>query len=244
MKKVFTATALLLFFYNAHTSIGQDISSIEGAWEMNMPDNVEKGKRVVMTIEKPYVFVTTFDVKNKIFYAAQGGLLQETEGGMLYTVEFNTEADYIGTVYGILTELNGDQLNTSFIANGQTEKASYTRIDDGKSDLAGAWRITDRMRDGEMQAMRLGTRKTIKMITGTRFQWAAFDPTTRRFSGTGGGTVTFENGKYTEHIEFFSKNADRVGAVLTFNYVVNEDKWTHSGKSSSGNPIKEIWTKQ
>ncbi|MBO6761639.1 MAG: membrane or secreted protein, partial [Roseivirga sp.] len=118
------------------------------------------------------------------------------------------------------------------------------RIDDGNSDLAGAWRITDRMRNGEMQAMQLGARKTIKMITGSRFQWAAFNPETKQFSGTGGGKVTLKDGKYSEHIEFFSRNPDRVGADLTFNYEVNGDKWTHSGLSSSGDPIKEIWTRQ
>lgn len=100
------------------------------------------------------------------------------------------------------------------------------------------------MREGEMQAMRQGPRKTIKMITGTRFQWAAFNPDTKQFSGTGGGTAEMKDGKYIEHIEFFSRNADRIGATLSFDYKVDGDKWGHSGKSSAGNPIREIWTRQ
>ena len=95
-----------------------------------------------------------------------------------------------------------------------------------------------------MSAMTLGARKTIKMISGTRFQWAAFNSETKQFSGTGGGTVILENGKYNEHIEFFSRNPDRVGADLSFDFKVDGNKWDHSGKSSTGSPIREIWTKQ
>jgi hypothetical protein len=35
---------------------------------------------------------------------------------------------------------------------------------------------------------RTGTRKTIKILSGRRFQWAAIDPGQKQFSGTGGGT--------------------------------------------------------
>lgn len=239
--------ALLSFivFLNIPNSYSPNLTNeLEGAWEMNMPEGADQGMRTVMTIEGPYVFVTSFDLEQKIFYGSQGGMIEVKGNKAFYTVEFNTMFDDIGTLYDITLQFNEDKLTTSFQVNGQIESASYTRIDNGKSDLAGSWRITDRMRDGQMQTMRLGSRKTIKMITGTRFQWVAFDPESKRFSGTGGGTITLENGKYTEHIEFFSRNADRVGAKLTFDYAVDGDKWTHSGKSSSGNPIKEIWTKQ
>ena len=33
-------------------------------------------------------------------------------------------------------------------------------------------------------------------------------------------------------------------AQLTFDYKVDGIKWDHSGFSSSGNPIREIWTRQ
>jgi len=89
-----------------------------------------------------------------------------------------------------------------------------------------------------------GPRKTLKILSGTRFQWAAINPETKQFSGTGGGTYTFENGKYTENIEFFSRDNSRVGASLTFDGEVSGDKWKHSGNSSTGNPIAEIWTRE
>ena len=236
---------VLLTLFDSNRGNGDKISALEGAWEMEMPLGGSEGVRTIMTIQSPYVFITTFDVEERKFYGSQGGMIDILGNFVLYTVEFNTsEPDEIGTQYEITIEIKGNKLMSSFTEERNDQTAIYSRIDSGNSDLAGSWRITDRMRDGRMQAMRLGSRKTIKMITGSRFQWAAFDPESKRFSGTGGGSITLENGKYSEHIEFFSRNADRVGATLTFDYEVEGDKWMHSGKSSSGNPIKEIWTKQ
>lgn len=243
-----TTVVLLMVFFALFTSDGgahYKISALEGAWEMEMPPSESDGVRTVMTIQSPYVFITTFDVEERKFYSSQGGMIEILGNFVLYTVEFNTsEPDEIGTQYEITTEIKGNKLMSTLSEKGDDQTVTYTRIDSGNSDLAGAWRITDRMRDGQMQAMRLGSRKTIKMITGSRFQWAAYDPDSKRFSGTGGGTIKIDNGKYAEHIEFFSRNADRVGATLTFDYEVDGDRWIHSGKSSSGNSIKEIWTKQ
>jgi len=229
-----------------HDRVGKvNLNALEGAWEMEIEGGQSQNMRTVMTLQAPYVFISMFNVETKEFYGSQGGMVELLGNTVKYRVEFHTtDANEIGKEYEIIADLKRNKMTTTVEIDGIKESAVYKRIDDGNSDLAGSWRITDRMRDGEMQAMRLGSRKTIKMITGTRFQWVAFDPESKRFSGTGGGTVTIENGKYTEHIEFFSRNADRVGASLTFDYVVDGDKWTHSGFSSSGNPIKEIWTRQ
>src|SRR5699024_10178010 len=108
----------------------------------------------------------------------------------------------------------------------------------------GDWRITGRMQDGKVQAIhQSGTRKTVKILSGTRFQWAAIDPGTKEFFGTGGGTYTFRNGKYTENIEFFSRDSSRVGASLTFDGKIESDGWHHSGLSSRGDKIYEVWNK-
>ena len=60
--------------------------------------------------------------------------------------------------------------------------------------------------------------------------------------GTGGGRYTTENGTYTEHIEFFSRDKSRVGAALAFNYELKDEDWHHSGLSSRGEPIYEVWS--
>jgi len=94
-----------------------------------------------------------------------------------------------------------------------------------------------------MNTITPGERKTIKILTGTRFQWAAINTGTGDFFGTGGGTYTFENGVYTEYIEFFSRDSTRVGRTLSFRGYVNNNQWNHSGKSSKGDSVHEIWTK-
>ena len=84
---------------------------------------------------------------------------------------------------------------------------------------------------------------TVKILSGDRFQWAAFNYETKEFSGTGGGTYTAEDGTYTENIEFFSRDNERVGASLSFEYEREGDDWDHSGTSSKGDPLHEVWTK-
>ena len=131
----------------------------------------------------------------------------------------------------LLTDINGTQ-------------QSWARIDEGRDKLAGVWRITGRMVDGKINQMQRGDRKTLKLMSGTRFQWMAINPATKEFFGTGGGTYTFIDGKYTEHIEFFSRDSSRVGATLAFDGSVKDGVWNHSGKSSKGEPLNELWTKE
>ena len=184
--------------------------------------------------------------EGKSFVGSLGGSIEVMANRIQFKTEFNTFIpEEIGKSYQMIGKLKANMVTFTWeVSPGKQVEMVAQRVDDGVSDLAGSWRITDRMREGEMQAMRQGPRKTIKMITGTRFQWAAFNPDTKQFSGTGGGTAEMKDGKYIEHIEFFSRNADRVGATLSFDYKVDGDKWDHSGKSSAGSPIREIWTRQ
>ena len=89
-----------------------------------------------------------------------------------------------------------------------------------------------------------GARKTMKILSGTRFQWIAYNNETKEFFGTGGGTYTTTDGKYTETIEFFSRDNSRVGAKLEFNYALEDGQWRHSGKSSKGDPMDEVWSQR
>ena len=119
-----------------------------------------------------------------------------------------------------------------------------TRIDDGTpGELQGAWLMSGRVRDGKEQMRDTsGARKTMKLLSGTRFQWIAYNIETKEFSGTGGGTYTTVNGKYTENIEFFSRDDSRVGASLEFDFSLVDGTWNHRGFSSKGDAMHEIWS--
>ena len=54
----------------------------------------------------------------------------------------------------------------------------------------------------------------------------------------------FENGKYTERIQFFSRDPQRVGASLSFIAELKDGDWHHSGLSSKGDKIYEVWSRK
>ena len=76
------------------------------------------------------------------------------------------------------------------------------------------------------------------------FQWIPYHTATFDFSGTGGGSYSSNDGIYTENIEYFSRDNNRVGASLNFDYQIKENDWHHTGKNSKGEPLYEIWAKR
>ena len=180
-------------------------------------------------------------INNKLsqqFVGTAGGSWKYEDQRLVITFEFNTIVpDDVGKEVSIAIDVKADQLIST--EDGRV----WDRVDDGTPGaLSQAWLITGRERNGEMRKWTPGVRKTMKILSGTRFQWIAYNTETGEFFGTGGGTYTTENGKYTENIEFFSRNKDRVGASLQFDYELIDGQWHHRGKSSSGNPIFEIWS--
>jgi hypothetical protein len=123
--------------------------------------------------------------------------------------------------------------------------AAWTRTDDGAPGaLEGSWLMTGRKRDGEISTRRPGARRTMKILSGTRFQWIAYNVETKEFFGSGGGTYSTADGKYTESIEFFSRDDTRTGRSLEFQYDMVEGVWHHIGKSTAGEPMHEVWNRR
>ena len=99
-----------------------------------------------------------------------------------------------------------------------------------------------RYRNGNRQMRSIdGTRKTMKLLSGKRFQWIAYNTESKKFMGTGGGTYTTKNGVYSENIEFFSRDNSKSGIELEFEYEIIDNEWNHKGFSSKGDPLHEIW---
>ncbi len=164
----------------------------------------------------------------------------KTEGDQTkITVEFNSaDSNEVDKEIFYIFSIKKDQL----LVNNAGKEYVFTKIDDGKSPLAGVWKITGRKQYGNLVTIhQTGARKTLKIPTGSRFQWFAINPETKQFSGTGGGTYSFVDGRYTEHILFFSRDNSRVESQLTFDGKLQEGNWHHSGLSSKGDPIYEVW---
>ncbi len=215
----------------------EKVKSILGAWETGTPEY-----RSTMICSDKYFSIAVYDLKNKRFIGTYGGSYSLQGEGYSGKIEFHTlNPETVGTdVAGSLRMQNG---KLAIEEDGQVRQ--WEQVDDGTpGKLAGAWLITGRVRDGAMSKITPGARRTMKILSGTRFQWIAYNAQTGEFSGTGGGTYDTRDGKYTEHIEFFSRDNSRVGADLTFDFAIENEGWRHKGLSSKGDPIDEIWTKR
>jgi hypothetical protein len=171
------------------------------------------------------------------FKYTYGGSWEMTNDRITYTYEYHTQSSTkVGTEDAFQFDFNED----SMILGGQL----FRQLDEGTpGSLAGAWLFYNRIIEGQLGSPREADnpRKTMKILSGTRFQWIAYNTETKEFSGTGGGTYTTVDGKYTENIDFFSRDINRVGASLQFDFDLQDDEWHHSGLSSKGDPIHEIW---
>lgn len=241
MKKIllFCGFALLLIAFTSMVAFrpaSTNQASLRGAWQLqDAPDDH------VILFTDDYFSYTQYNKDARQFIVAYGGTYKTENDQIAARFEFHTgDKDQVGQALSYPFTLSGDVLTIN--ADGQN--TTWKQLDDGTAPLAGNWRITGRMQDGKVQAIhQTGSRKTVKILSGTRFQWAAINPGTKEFFGTGGGTYTFQNGKYTEHIEFFSRDSSRVGASLTFDGKIEKDGWHHSGLSSRGDKIYEVWNK-
>lgn len=209
---------------------------LTGAWQTKAGNEQQ-----VLLFQDGYVTLTSFDKEGRRFLQTRGGTYTVHPGKLEIRIEFDTkDKEKVGSAETYAYTLKGGQLSTDVSG----KETAWQRMDDGKEGLSGLWEITARKGENGLTPIhRTGTRKTIKILSGTRFQWAAIDPGTKQFMGTGGGTYSFKDGKYTENIEFFSRDSSRVGSSLSFDGKLEAGDWHHSGLSSRGEPIYEVWSR-
>ena len=202
--------------------------SFTGSW---------KSENGVIIFSGDYFSYAEYNADLKTFEGTYGGKWSFENGSLAQFFEFNTfETAMVGQEVNKKLKYDKDRI---FI-----EEIEFSRIDNGQpGELEGAWLFSGRKREGEVQTR--GTdqpRKTMKILSGTRFQWIAYNVETGEFSGPGGGSYITKNGQYTEHIDFFSRDHSRVGASLTFDYELIDGVWNHSGLNSRGEPLYEFWS--
>ncbi|MAT90583.1 MAG: membrane or secreted protein [Flavobacteriaceae bacterium] len=229
----------LLFIFSVFLSMSLSAQGIQGAWETTSTSKEGERLKHVVIFADGFQAVSTYHAESGAFVNTQGGTWELSGNMMTETVEFDTkDPDAVGIKKSFQIKISEDE-----IVIPETNQ-TWTRIDDGTpGKLQGAWLMSGRVRDGETQQRDTNRpRKTMKILSGTRFQWIAYNTETKQFMGTGGGTYTTEDGTYTETIKFFSRDDSKVGRDLPFNYELINGNWHHSGLSSKGDPIHEIWS--
>ena len=232
MKKIIFLIIYTLLVTNTNAQ------SFIGAWERNHnSENGEKLKSVVI-FSDGYQAISTYELKSGKFINSNGGTWELMGDTMTEKVEFDTnDPDRVGSKVTFKVKITE---TTMSIVGTDME---FQRIDDGlPGDLKGAWLMAGRVRDGKKQLRNTsGPRKTMKLLSGKRFQWIAYNTESKKFMGTGGGTYTTKNGVYSEKIEFFSRDNSKSGIELEFEYEIIDNEWNHKGFSSKGDPLHEIW---
>lgn len=230
----------LILIYLVCCSTSGIAQSLIGAWEWSEIGEDGRKVKAIVTFTEGFQAAAWFDAETGAFIKTNGGSWELDGNTMTEVAEFNSEdSSKVGVSTSFDIEFDGnDRLRIV------GTKTWSTRVDSGKKGmLAGAWLMSGRKRNGEMQERDTSRpRKTMKILSGTRFQWIAYHTETKQFMGTGGGTYTTIDGKYTENIEFFSRDDSRVGASLEFNYKLVDGNWHHSGFSSKGDPLYEVWS--
>lgn len=241
MKSLFSGY-FLLFFIFPNLSWAQ--TPLNGGWKLTSVDGQQLvGTETVAILQDGYFMFGQYQSDGS-FISAGGGGYEMADDKLNILYDFLTDdASQVRNPISYSAQLSGEKLTLKNTPNGTQV---WERLNEESTPLTGVWRFATRVdEDGnEGERRRAGTRMTIKILSGSRFQWAAFNYATKEFMGTGGGTYeATEDGEYTENIEFFSRDNSRTGASLSFRYSRTGDDWYHKGVNSRGEPMHEIWTK-
>ena len=138
--------------------------NVEGAWQMKV-GSVEH----ILLFKDSYYTYSVFDKENKRFISSEGGTylknvkIDHIEVGIEFDT-YNKERTGTKEVYGFSIQ------NEILILNKTGKEEKFIRIEDGSGPLAGNWRISARKQGDNMVDIIPAARKTLKLLTGKRFQ--------------------------------------------------------------------------
>ncbi len=220
-QEVFIKSLLILIFL---------INPIQNFGQVYKVDKDGISTRVIL--DKEYIVLSKFESESGNFISTLGGYYKPGES-------LNLDED----VYDVNLEFNSNYDQDSIKSISIVKTSKWKNISKTNDILKGKWVMSGRYNNGEFRTRNTDLpRKTMKILIDGFFQWIAFNTETFKFSGSGGGEYETLDGKYIEIIQYFSRDDSRVGAVLDFNYEIKNKDWYHSGLSSKGNPINEVWT--
>lgn len=180
--------------------------------------------RILM--DEEYYLETQFTTKPNQFIKTIGGFYQKKGNDLMVALEFNSNFSKDSIKHIVINDQD------------RWKKISKTTL-----PLQGKWLMAGRVNgDQERRRDTNRPRKTMKILVEGFFQWIAYNTESFSFHGTGGGSYSATDGTYTETIDYFSRDNNKVGISLEFEYAKKGMDWHHQGFSSKGDPLHEIWT--
>jgi len=178
-------------------------------------------------MDSNYFIETIYQNNPSKFLSTRGGFYESNDNLLIIKLEFNSNYK------------NDSIINLEYVL---PEKAKI--VVSSKLELDGKWLMAGRVNaEGEERRRDINrSRKTLKFLTNGFFQWTAFNTETFQFFGCGGGEYSAKEGDYKESIVYFSRDNSRTGQTLSFKYDQKDNDWHHTGFSSKGKPLHEIWT--
>ena len=220
-QEVFIKSLLILIFL---------INPIQNFGQVYKVDKDGISTRVIL--DKEYIVLSKFESESGNFISTLGGYYKP--GKFL-----NLDED----VYDVNLEFNSNYDQDSIKNFSIIKTSKWKNISKSNDILKGKWVMSGSYNNGEFRTRNTDLpRKTMKILIDGFFQWIAFNTETFKFSGSGGGEYETIDGNYIEIIQYFSRDDSRVGAELDFNYEIKNQDWYHTGFSSKGSPINEVWT--
>lgn len=199
-----------------------------------------KSKNLIL-IKDHYLSFISYDDIDKHFGYTWGGPIQQQNNQLTVLAEYNsTDSTTIGSKINLSYKKDSDKV----LIKVHGSDLLFTKQKVQPQPLDALWRITGRQQNTKIHEIPRSDRKTIKILVDGYFQWIAINPAQKGFYGTGGGRYTYRDKEYKEKILFFSRDNSRVGQELRFEGKILDNKWHHSGKSSKGDDIYEIWSKE
>ncbi len=236
-----TKTCLILAIFTILT-FSNSLSAQIAANVYHFDEQKEEGTiKHEIKIDGNYFIHSTYKESPPTFLRTYGGFYTAENNNLKLVMEFDSNYEAGNSKETeIPFQMEGDQLILEL-----GTPMSFIPVAKNQQPLDGKWLFSGRVTDqGEDRVDTSRPRKTMKFLMNGHFQWIAYNTESMQFFGTGGGTYLAKDGKYTEHIGYFSRDNSRVGASLTFNYKLMGKDWYHSGKSSKGDPLHEIWSKR
>jgi hypothetical protein len=107
--------------------------------------------------------------------------------------------------------------------------------------LVGTWKRISAKYDGQESTLPEGFTQ-LKHVTPTQFMWALYGEDGKVVAALG-GTYTAKGEEYVEIPEYgVGDGLDPLkGKQQVFKWKVEGNKWSHTGKLSSGTTVEEVW---